>query len=152
LRARYCNNCGKHLVGDQVSTDGQGRAKLYADIAHPINSQCREQIQNCVIGEFEKELERATQPGYMSRYDDDYEDRPRRRETPPTETRPPASADPPESLRGPHSPEKTSRAETRPPDSGKPQPGGPRASAINESENGTGNPSGHNPDFGSGIY
>ena len=74
LRARFCNQCGKRLGTDHVGFDQQGRAKLYADIAHPINARCREQIQDRVIGEFFQELERAKQPGYVSRYDDDYED------------------------------------------------------------------------------
>ena len=35
--------------------DADGRAKLYADIAHPINSACREMIQDRVIEEFHDE-------------------------------------------------------------------------------------------------
>ena len=50
-----------------------GRTKLYADIAHPINSACRDAIQERVITEFEAELERADSPGYASRYDDSYD-------------------------------------------------------------------------------
>ena len=50
--------------------DAEGRAKLYADIAHPINSQCREMIQDYVINEFFEEIERSKLPGYISRYDD----------------------------------------------------------------------------------
>ena len=62
--------------------DADGRAKLYADIAHPINSDCREMIQESVIREFFDEIERAKQPGYVSRYDDfdfEYADAPRPR-------------------------------------------------------------------------
>jgi len=58
------------------------RAKLYADIAHPINSMCREMIQEVVVNEFFEEIERAKQPGYVSRYDDfefEYTDVPRTR-------------------------------------------------------------------------
>ena len=72
LRAVYCNQCGRKLEGDRTSRDQDGRTKLYADIAHPINSRCREMIQNRVIAEYEKELERAKQPGYVSRYDEAY--------------------------------------------------------------------------------
>jgi stage V sporulation protein G len=50
--------------------DADGRAKLYADIAHPINSSCREMIQDCVVREYEEELERSKDPNYVSRYDD----------------------------------------------------------------------------------
>jgi stage V sporulation protein G len=73
MRARFCNNCGARQNRSQPATDHQGRAKLYADIAHPINPECREEIQNCVLDEFEKEKERSRQPGYISNYDDIYE-------------------------------------------------------------------------------
>jgi len=74
LRAPYCNQCGTRLHDQRATRDEDGRVKLYADIAHPINSECREMIQERVISEFEAELERAEQPGYTSRYDDDYDD------------------------------------------------------------------------------
>jgi stage V sporulation protein G len=70
LRAMYCNQCGKRLADTRAPKDAEGRAKLYADIAHPINSFCRELIQDCVIQEYYEEIERAKQPGYVSRYDD----------------------------------------------------------------------------------
>src|SRR5262249_37147651 len=47
-----------------------GRAKLHADIAHPINSGCREVIQTAVLKAFQEERERAKQPGYVCTYDD----------------------------------------------------------------------------------
>jgi stage V sporulation protein G len=74
LRASYCNQCGSKLNPDRAARDTEGRAKLYADIAHPINSTCREAIQERVIEAYQQELELAKQPGYVSRYDDDYED------------------------------------------------------------------------------
>jgi stage V sporulation protein G len=74
LKAQYCNHCGSRLREDRLPRDADGRAKLYADIAHPINSQCREMIQNRVIQEFRTELDRAKQPGYVSRYDEEYDD------------------------------------------------------------------------------
>lgn len=70
LRAQYCNQCGNGLSADRMPLDADGRAKLYADIAHPINSSCREMIQEFVVREYEEELERAKQPDYVSRYDD----------------------------------------------------------------------------------
>ena len=73
LRSAYCNQCGARLKDDRTMRDQEGRTKLYADIAHPVNSECREKIQNRVIAEFRSELEHAKQPGYMSRYDDDYD-------------------------------------------------------------------------------
>jgi stage V sporulation protein G len=74
LRAGYCNQCGVRLKEDRAIRDQEGRAKLYADIAHPINSACREMLQDRVIRDFEAEIERSKQPGYVSRYDDDYDD------------------------------------------------------------------------------
>ncbi len=82
LRAVYCNQCGKRLAESRAPKDADGRAKLYADIAHPINSDCREMIQDVVVQEYYEEIERAKQPGYVSRYDDfdfEYSDAPRSR-------------------------------------------------------------------------
>lgn len=74
LRANFCNSCGAKLKGDNIEHDSGGRAKLYADIAHPVNATCREMIQNRVIEELNREYELASQPGYSSRYDEDYFD------------------------------------------------------------------------------
>ncbi len=73
LRAGFCNQCGVRQKEDQAIKDQEGRAKLYADIAHPINSACREMIQERVISEYRTEQERSKQPDYVSRYDDYYE-------------------------------------------------------------------------------
>lgn len=70
LRARFCSDCGARLNEDRALKGDDGRAKLYADIAHPINSVCRELIQNRVVDAFHKELERSKQPGYVCSYDD----------------------------------------------------------------------------------
>jgi stage V sporulation protein G len=70
LRAAYCNQCGSRLEDGRAPKDADGRAKLYADIAHPINSDCREMIQERVIHDYYEEIELAKQPGYISRYDD----------------------------------------------------------------------------------
>lgn len=78
IRARFCNNCGARQRQESIEFDNDGRPKLYADIAHPINADCREMIQRCVIEELENELQRAAQPGYYSNYDDDYVPRMRR--------------------------------------------------------------------------
>lgn len=70
LRAQHCNQCGASLSAERAGHEVEGRAKLYADIAHPINSSCREMIQQHVIQEYLLEIERAKQPGYVSHYDD----------------------------------------------------------------------------------
>lgn len=70
LRARHCNQCGGKLDEDRAVRDAEGRAKLHADIAHPINSACREVIQSAVIRTYQEERERSKQPGYVCTYDD----------------------------------------------------------------------------------
>ena len=89
LRSRFCNQCGCRLDENRALRDADGRAKLHADIAHPINSMCREKIQSAVLASYADELERSKMPGYVSRYDE-YEAgrlrrsirRPRRRRRP----------------------------------------------------------------------
>jgi stage V sporulation protein G len=73
LRARHCNECGARLKEDRVPRDSQGRVKLHADVAHPINTACRELIQGLVIEAYRKESEQAKQPGYQSQALDDEE-------------------------------------------------------------------------------
>ncbi|RIK73615.1 MAG: stage V sporulation protein G [Planctomycetota bacterium] len=90
LRAQFCNQCGNGLAPERLPLDADGRAKLYADIAHPINSSCREMIQEVVVREYEEELERAKLPNYVSRYDDfdlDYGDYRRSQHGPASESR-----------------------------------------------------------------
>ena len=70
LRGRFCNQCGGRLDENRAIRDADGRAKLHADIAHPINSMCREKIQGAVLASYADELERSKLPGYVSRYDD----------------------------------------------------------------------------------
>lgn len=88
LKARYCNQCGTKLHADNIEHDSNGRAKLYADIAHPINAQCREAIQKRIVEELEKETKLSKEPGYRSRYDEGYDERakPRPHNKPVTDT------------------------------------------------------------------
>lgn len=70
LRARFCNHCGSKLDEDRATRDVDGRAKLHADIAHPINSACREKVQAAIIASYREEVEKSKLPGYRSTYDD----------------------------------------------------------------------------------
>ncbi len=70
LRARHCNQCGRKLDENRVMRGSEGRTKLHADIAHPINSSCRESMQLTIVRAFQEEKLRAKQPGYVCRYDD----------------------------------------------------------------------------------
>jgi stage V sporulation protein G len=87
LRARYCNNCGRRLNESRYlqyrngngnchgNSNGHGnghahgghgsRLKLHADIAHPINADCRQEIERRVLDAYDRELERSRQPGYV---------------------------------------------------------------------------------------
>jgi stage V sporulation protein G len=68
LRARYCNQCGHRLDENRAlrPSNGNTRIKLHADIAHPINAQCRQWIEQDVFLAFGRELERSRQPGYVA--------------------------------------------------------------------------------------
>lgn len=75
LRAQFCNQCGERLRDDRAFKDDEGRSKLYADIAHPIHSDCREHIQTEVLRAFENERVLAQEPNYVCQYDDLGEER-----------------------------------------------------------------------------
>lgn len=64
LRARFCNQCGGPLGEDRAGPDA-GRSKYHADIAHPINADCRAELEQRVLAQFEREQERASRPGYV---------------------------------------------------------------------------------------
>ena len=119
LRASYCNQCGSRQQEDRVIRDEAGRTKLYADIAHPINAACREMIQARVVEEFREELERAKQPDYVCRYEDNDLDEDFEASSEPAASTPAASHDrcaprsvggtrtklePAQAPRGPHKP------------------------------------------------
>ena len=64
LRAKFCNNCGAALQENRAREDTKGRIKLHADIAHPINAECRQKIQAVVVKAFEEEMEKSQEPDY----------------------------------------------------------------------------------------
>ena len=135
LRAAHCNQCGTRLKENIAIRDEEGRAKLYADIAHPINSGCREMIQERVIAAFEAEKVQAKMPGYVPTYDDFDEEIVAEPDAPRQAAVEPRQLQPTEKPRGPHRPA-----------AGQPQTGAP--SAL---------PAPHSPDrprnqFGAGIF
>jgi stage V sporulation protein G len=65
LRAGYCNDCGARLPVDRADRDPRGRAKLHADIAHPINSATRDGLQKLILDAYRAEVERSKMPGYV---------------------------------------------------------------------------------------
>lgn len=64
LRARFCNDCGVRLNADRAVADANGRSRVHADIAHPINARAREGIEKKILDAYAQEVERSKQPGY----------------------------------------------------------------------------------------
>ena len=50
LRARFCNQCGTRQDEQRALRATDGRAKLHADIAHPIHSAAREPLSKTIVG------------------------------------------------------------------------------------------------------
>lgn len=81
LRARFCNDCGAKLDEKRAEVEDKGgKFKLYADTAHPINSKCRDEIEQKVLAAYEEEQGKSKEPGYKpavmgeSDTDDGYEE------------------------------------------------------------------------------
>jgi len=70
LRARFCSSCGMRLDESRFlryqNGNGQSRLKLHADIAHPINAECRHDIESSVVSAYYQEVEKSKQPGYIA--------------------------------------------------------------------------------------
>lgn len=75
LRAGYCNNCGRKLDPDRAPKDMRGRARLHADLAHPINSQTRIEVHKAVVRAYLEEIEAAKAAGdaYRPKSFDDFD-------------------------------------------------------------------------------
>ncbi|HEX5054489.1 MAG TPA: SpoVG family protein [Planctomycetota bacterium] len=63
LRAAFCNQCGSKLDPDRAPKDQRGRARLHADLAHPINSPTRIELHKAVVRAYAEEVEAARQAG-----------------------------------------------------------------------------------------
>ncbi|MBI4833986.1 MAG: septation protein SpoVG family protein [Planctomycetes bacterium] len=63
VKSNFCNECGTKMV-HAIVPDKTGRPKIYADIAHPINSQCRNMIQDKVLAAFHAEKQNSKKEGY----------------------------------------------------------------------------------------
>lgn len=58
VRSHYCSNCGREL---ELSKELENNSDVeeHRDIAHPINTQMRDYIQNLVMKEFRQEMEKS---------------------------------------------------------------------------------------------
>lgn len=74
LAASYCNECGAQLDSNRAPRDERGRAKLHADLAHPINSACRIELHRAVVRAFAVEVERSQTGDYQPMTFDDLDD------------------------------------------------------------------------------
>lgn len=63
LRAAYCNQCGGKLDPDRAPKDERGRARLHADLSHPINAPTRIELHKAVVRAYAEEVEAAQQAG-----------------------------------------------------------------------------------------
>lgn len=63
MRAAYCNQCGGKLDPERAPRDVRGRARLHADLAHPINSQTRIELHKAVVRAYAEEVEAQQQAG-----------------------------------------------------------------------------------------
>ncbi|MBM4062703.1 MAG: stage V sporulation protein G [Planctomycetes bacterium] len=63
LRAAFCNQCGTRLDPDRAPKDARGRARLHADLAHPINSNTRIELHKAVVRAYAEEVEAARAAG-----------------------------------------------------------------------------------------
>jgi len=56
LRAKYCGNCGSPLDPGRLA---KVRDKLHVDVAHPINTACRQKLQKAVLDAYREEERKA---------------------------------------------------------------------------------------------
>ncbi len=63
LRASFCNHCGTRLDPERAPKDGRGRARLHADLAHPINSVTRIEVHKAVVRAYAEEVDAQQEAG-----------------------------------------------------------------------------------------
>lgn len=73
LRQRHCGGCGKPLDPERAEKDHEGRPILYVDICHPTNHECRFNLRDRVLAEWQAEWDRREAEGdcYVGRHDQD---------------------------------------------------------------------------------
>jgi stage V sporulation protein G len=130
--AKFCNSCGGKLSEHRNRKSDGSRARLHADIAHPITSDCREFVQDKVLSAYREEVERSKEEGYVAPdLDADFlEDD---REVTEKEEAPRKGRRPPRSQK---------KSAPRPPEPAKPPPPPPPPPPVEESED----------NFSSGIF
>ncbi|MEO0478726.1 MAG: SpoVG family protein [Planctomycetota bacterium] len=74
LRARFCNQCGAELDPARATAGQEGRARLHADLAHPINRDCRRRLEAAILEAYHNEVEDSRQDGYVPKHLDEFEE------------------------------------------------------------------------------
>ncbi|MBQ1337416.1 MAG: stage V sporulation protein G, partial [Thermoguttaceae bacterium] len=74
--SNYCSQCGVSLAGFDpcANMTDMSPSKLYVDIVHPINPAARDVIHRAIIDAYEQEKELASRPGYVSDYDNFFQE------------------------------------------------------------------------------
>lgn len=67
IRSHFCCSCGKRQVS---SPSDEAQNRLFADIAHPINSAARLKIHKHVMDAVAEERIKSQQPNYVCSYDE----------------------------------------------------------------------------------
>jgi stage V sporulation protein G len=72
VRARYCSDCGARLESERTEEDERGRARLYADVAHPIHQDARDHLSGAILEAYKLEATKAAEQGdaYQAAVDD----------------------------------------------------------------------------------
>jgi stage V sporulation protein G len=151
LRAKFCNDCGTKLGENRVS-DEDAQGKLHADIAHPINSDCRNRLQDEILDSYREECRSAGREEDAREVDRELGDAPPAPEPPAAESPPPEPAAPEQSSTETPAPEPPAEAaapaepsageapgtEPTPPEPAAPEKEGGESAPADESKEGTG--------------
>jgi len=62
IRARFCNECGRLLPVTRGFRDSSGRTRMEVDVAHPITSAMRVQIERAVLDAYLREQDNSSRP------------------------------------------------------------------------------------------
>jgi stage V sporulation protein G len=61
--AHYCNACGKRIERAALPIESGEGVRYYADVAHPINAECRDHIHKAILRAFFAELDKQKNQG-----------------------------------------------------------------------------------------
>jgi stage V sporulation protein G len=68
-QSNFCNGCGIELPKRNFN-DNRSREKIYLDIAHPVNSECRQMVHRAVIDAYNDALAASPEDEFAGSNDD----------------------------------------------------------------------------------